>query len=379
MNLERLLCAIGKQTFIKYYNYFKDEKYTSADILNIITEDYTDKSKRSRFGHARMIFNDKLNIEALKIIINSKVPEVTISEAKRILLEEETLYIDLSNEQKWLAIELLEFASKGVVRVEYGELSKNIEQKYGINLNPHTVIPNIIGSISELCYDLDLPLLSAIVVNKDTQKPGAGFYSVYDKKHNTSIKGNHFLEEKILKQTKQDIINCQNWNKLAEYLNIKKESNINPKTQNQGLIDEDKIIKIIDPENIEEAERIILSKIRIGQSDLREILLNNKKCCEICGIKNKELLITSHIKPWAKSDKTEKLDSENVLLLCPTHDALFDKGLISFNSDGSIIISKLLDDIDRRLLHLDNNEKIVVNSENKMNYLKYHRENIFKN
>lgn len=183
MDLERLLCAVGKQSFVKYYNYFKDENYTSSDILKIITEDYTDKSKRSRLGHARMIFNNKLNLEALKIIINSKVSEETIIKAKEILNKETSNVLNLSNEQKWLAIEMLQFAIKGIVRIEYGELSKIIEQKYGAYLNPHTIIPNIIGSISELCYDLELPLLSAVVVNKETQKPGSGFYDVYDKKH----------------------------------------------------------------------------------------------------------------------------------------------------------------------------------------------------
>lgn len=40
---------------------------------------------------------------------------------------------------------MLQFAIKGIVRIEYGELSKIIEQKYGAHLNPHTIIPNIIG------------------------------------------------------------------------------------------------------------------------------------------------------------------------------------------------------------------------------------------
>lgn len=187
-----------------------------------------------------------------------------------------------------------------------------------------------------------------------------------------------FQEEKILKQTKREILECKNWGKLAEYLNIKldneKEQILTPKKE----IDNDEIIKIIDPDNINEVERSIISKFRVGQSDLRDILLNNKICCEICGIRNKELLITSHIKPWAKSNKFEKLDSENVLLLCSIHDALFDKGLISFSDDGSIIISTLLDSSDRVLLHLTGEEKILVDSKNKKEYLKFHRENILK-
>lgn len=79
-----------------------------------------------------------------------------------------------------------------------------------------------------------------------------------------------------------------------------------------------------------------------------------------------------------KSNKFEKLDSENVLLLCSIHDALFDKGLISFSDDGSIIISTLLDSSDRVLLHLTGEEKILVDSKNKKEYLKFHRENILK-
>lgn len=198
------------------------------------------------------------------------------------------------------------------------------------------------------------------------------------KKHHTQIKGNSFQEEKILKQTKREILECKNWGKLAEYLNIKlnneKEQILTPKKE----IDNDEIIKIIDPDNINEVERSIISKFRVGQSDLRDILLNNKRCCEICGIRNKELLITSHIKPWAKSNKFEKLDSENVLLLYSIHDALFDKGLISFSDDGSIIISTLLDSSNRVLLHLTGKEKILVDSKNKKEYLKFHRENILK-
>ena len=201
---------------------------------------------------------------------------------------------------------------------------------------------------------------------------------MYDKKHHTQIKGNSFQEEKILKQNKREILECKNWGKLAEYLNIKldneKEQILTPKKE----IDNDEIIKIIDPDNINEVERSIISKFRVGQSDLRDILLNNKRCCEICGIRNKELLITSHIKPWVKSNKFEKLDSENVLLLCSIHDALFDKGLISFSDDGSIIISTLLDSSDRVLLHLTGEEKILVDSKNKKEYLKFHRENILK-
>lgn len=380
MELDRLLNAVGKQTFIKYYNYFKDLTYNSSDILDIITEDYTDKSKRSRLGHARMIFNEGLNKEALKIIINSNVPEDIRNEAKKILEKETGTIISstlLTDTQKCLAIELLKLVTNSQLRIEYGELAQKVRRNYNINLNPHTEIPYIIGSISELCFDMNLPLISAVVVNKNTQKPGAGFYDIYDKKHNTHVKGNPIQEDKILKTTKREILECNEWNKLAEYLGVQLENSEEDISQNPILIDNDKIINIIDVEKIEKTERDIISKARIGQSDLRTILLNNKECCAVCGIRTKSILITSHIKPWSKSDKNEKLDSENVLLLCPTHDALFDKGLISFDHNGQIIISDKLDDKEKSLLGLTGKETIEIKTDAKIKYLEYHRKNIF--
>lgn len=98
-----------------------------------------------------------------------------------------------------------------------------------------------------------------------------------------------------------------------------------------------KIIKEIEhPQNLE-TEKQALIKVRIGHSKLKENVLKIKQSCDICGLNHPKLLIASHIKPWAKSNDYEKLDCENILLLCPMHDALFDKGLISFDRHGHIL------------------------------------------
>ena len=88
MNLNRTLYTIGKQIFIKYYIFFKNLNYTSVDSIDIIKENYTIKSKRSRFNHARMIFQKNLNIEALNIIIKSRLPIETIKKAQKLLKQE---------------------------------------------------------------------------------------------------------------------------------------------------------------------------------------------------------------------------------------------------------------------------------------------------
>ena len=46
MNLQELFKAVGKQIFVKYYYYFKDSRnYSVLDMVDIIEEDYTEKSK----------------------------------------------------------------------------------------------------------------------------------------------------------------------------------------------------------------------------------------------------------------------------------------------------------------------------------------------
>lgn len=125
------------------------------------------------------------------------------------------------------------------------------------------------------------------------------------------------------------------------------------------------------------AEKEAVVKIRINQDKFRENLIKkyNGKCC-LCGVNHIPLLVASHIKPWAKSDSYEKLDTENGLLLCPNHDKLFDSGLISFDSNGNIMISSQLDNHNQLFLNIRNSYKINITNDN-AEYFKYHRNNIF--
>lgn len=123
-------------------------------------------------------------------------------------------------------------------------------------------------------------------------------------------------------------------------------------------------------------EQESLIKVRIGQSEFRQKLIQKYHSCIICGIENRNLLISSHIKPWKDSDNAEKLDPDNGLLLCANHDRLFDKGLITIDND-EIIISPELDKKSEKLL-IPISKLSISFSPKTLNYLKYHRENIFK-
>jgi putative restriction endonuclease len=55
----------------------------------------------------------------------------------------------------------------------------------------------------------------------------------------------------------------------------------------------------------------------------------------------RELLVASHILPWGLHEK-ERLNVRNGLCLSRLHDAAFDRGLITFDDDLRLVISKRL-------------------------------------
>ncbi len=103
----------------------------------------------------------------------------------------------------------------------------------------------------------------------------------------------------------------------------------------------------------------VISKIRNKtiQDKFRKDLLDEFNCkCALCEVDIKCLLIASHIIPYSMCEgMIDKAgDSNNGLLLCPIHDALFESGkFISFNQKGEIIISSKISksDYDKYKIH----------------------------
>ena len=84
------------------------------------------------------------------------------------------------------------------------------------------------------------------------------------------------------------------------------------------------------------------------------------------------ILIASHIKPFIKSNDTEAYDPNNGLLLSQNLDGLFDKGYISFDDDGNIIISNKLDnDLKSHLISYKLDDVFLLNERKK--YMRFHR------
>ena len=87
-------------------------------------------------------------------------------------------------------------------------------------------------------------------------------------------------------------------------------------------------------------------------------------------------LIASHIKPYIRSSEVEAFDPNNGLLLSKNMDSLFDRGHISFEDDGTILISKDLDSALQNALKKYRLDERYIN-EQRITYLEYHRDNIF--
>lgn len=141
-----------------------------------------------------------------------------------------------------------------------------------------------------------------------------------------------------------------------------------------SLVEED-IDAVIESVTLSETEKKLLIKGRIGQGHFRGKLVNYWKACSVTGYADINLLVASHIKPWAVSSNKERTDVFNGLLLLPNLDRAFDLGYISFEDSGQIIISTSLGEV--VTLGISANMRVNLRPEH-LSYMQYHRQYRFK-
>lgn len=149
-------------------------------------------------------------------------------------------------------------------------------------------------------------------------------------------------------------------------------------TESNWKVLQEEIIGVSD-EDVKEITTMVGQYVsaRRGQSLFRQRLKEREIHCQLCQIKIDSMMIASHIKPWAKANNQEKLDVDNGLWLCVLHDALFDRGLISFDDNGILIIADtvLKQGIDDYKLNV--NMKIVLQGKMRQ-YMAYHRKKVYE-
>lgn len=130
---------------------------------------------------------------------------------------------------------------------------------------------------------------------------------------------------------------------------------------------------------------------RRGQGAFRKNVEARERACRLTGITNPALLIASHIKPWRVcKTATERLDGANGLLLTPDADHLFDRGFISFDPNGEVLVSPRVPDDDLRRLGFEQlmRQRYGVRDQSAVwqagpfepahnGYLDYHRSQVF--
>ncbi|WP_159096974.1 HNH endonuclease [Pseudovibrio sp. Alg231-02] len=131
---------------------------------------------------------------------------------------------------------------------------------------------------------------------------------------------------------------------------------------------------------IDSTETDAIIKARRGQGRFRQNIEQFEDKCRVSGVRDKRLLIGSHIKPWRVCETAEeRLDGANGLLLAPHIDRLFDLGLITFGDTGTLFVSDCLDQETIDCLGLSKPEAREVGTftSNQIAYLSYHRDNVF--
>ena len=134
-------------------------------------------------------------------------------------------------------------------------------------------------------------------------------------------------------------------------------------------------------------DKISLTKQRKGQDYFRRMILANYGGrCALTGIDIPQLLLASHIIPWAdKSHKKERLNPCNGICLSALYDKAFDQGLISTSPDDySIVISSVLRENETKE-YFDKHFGIMIGKKLALptdylpnrDFLAYHRDKVF--
>ncbi|MBL7912254.1 MAG: HNH endonuclease [Bacteroidia bacterium] len=124
--------------------------------------------------------------------------------------------------------------------------------------------------------------------------------------------------------------------------------------------------------NITERRGLVTS--RVGQGAYRKRIIHRWEYkCAVTGFDKLNILVASHIVPWADSNNNERLDVHNGILLSPTYDALFDRHLITFENAGKIILSDLIEPQAFQKIGVTGQEKIKSLSNFNFEYLDKHR------
>lgn len=196
------------------------------------------------------------------------------------------------------------------------------------------------------------------------QPNGRGLQSVYLTSVPESLA---FVIADLIGHEARSIIQC---NRVAE-----------PEAPSLGLIqwEEHQLEQLRLDEAIPETTRRAVVQARRGQGLFKLRVMEIERRCRLTGVDRVEHLRASHCKPWRDATNNERLDGENGLLLTPDADHLFDRGFLTFEDSGKVLVSPVAHVESLRAMGLDPAQfgNVGSFSSGQRSYLAFHRENVF--
>lgn len=182
------------------------------------------------------------------------------------------------------------------------------------------------------------------------------------------------LMEAIVDLIGSEARNVVRMNQVAESIDVD--------TPGQGLDAWEDHLKseIEEDQTISDTVRQQLVLARRGQGMFRRNVRKRELRCRLTGVDRISHLRASHIKPWRDATyHEERLDGDNGLLLTPSVDHLFDRGFISFENGGRLLVSPVAhrDSLARMGVPIKGVTNVGDFSEGQRRYLEYHRNEVF--
>lgn len=143
--------------------------------------------------------------------------------------------------------------------------------------------------------------------------------------------------------------------------------------------EEHELQRVSQDKELPETTRKAIVLARRGQGIFKQNVLKIEGACRITRVDKVEHLRASHCKPWRDSSNQERLDGENGLLLTPSIDHLFDRGFISFQDNGDVLISPVAHRESLIRMGVDVGSRINVGSfsAGQKKFLDFHRDSVF--
>lgn len=143
---------------------------------------------------------------------------------------------------------------------------------------------------------------------------------------------------------------------------------------------EEHLTKVIErDEHVPSTEKEALILARRGQGLFRRRVAEIESRCRVTGVDRPEHLRASHCKPWRDCDNGERLDGDNGLMLTPSIDHLFDRGFISFEGSGRLLVSPVAHraSLQKMGVEVDGERNVGRFSPGQAKFLEFHRDAVF--